>query len=100
MGLSMADGVGVPPPNEIKALGWQTGQYALFEGKGLFGRLANQKSTGDGPPESKTAAPTDIGSGGKKTGKLAGVSGDEFYYTDLCTATLPRIIATHFGVAS
>lgn len=98
MGLSMADGVGVPTPNEIKALDWQTGQYALFEGKGLFGRLANLKPPGDGPPETKTAASTGIEGGGKESWIGGDRSGEQEYYTDRLTATPPRIIALRFGV--
>jgi hypothetical protein len=53
----------VAASKENSALRWQTFESRSTEFQGFFGQVAN-RATGD-PPQIKTAAPRDIGSGGK-----------------------------------
>jgi len=78
------------PFNDIDFL---TRQKCPTERKELFPGLSNR----DGPPdpESSTAAPTGIGSGGE-TGKLGSNSKIETYSSESLAARFP-IIAQHFG---
>ena len=48
------------------------------------------------PPERKTAVQADLLDGGRGDKKSGAISGVKSSNTDLCTATLPRIIALHF----
>jgi hypothetical protein len=48
------------------------------------------------PPQRKTAVQADLLDGGKGDKKSGAISEVEFRHTDLCSATVPRIIALHF----
>jgi hypothetical protein len=78
--------------SDFSHLSGDLGKCGPIEGKGLFGarpKLAD-------PPQTKTAAPTGIGSGGEIIGKLGGSSWDQIYAPAHLAARFP-IIARHFG---
>ena len=76
--LEVASPRGARAACDFKGIDWQTIEIPRIESQGLFGRVANLGAD-DPPPESKTAAPTGIGSGGEITGKLDGNSWFEIY---------------------
>lgn len=50
------------------------------------------------PPETKTAAPTGIGSGGEKMEKLGAIPAEKSTGPTTTLQQVPRIIATHYGL--
>lgn len=90
---------GLPQERAIKDLADSGTQRhpAAFQEFPRLGVPLSRRATGD--PPKKTAAPMGVGSGGKGSGKPGGNSKVDIYYTDLCTATAPRIIALHWGDA-
>jgi hypothetical protein len=82
---------------DIKGLAPSLGNSGPFDGQRLFGSRPKPAD----PPERETAAPTDIGSGGKGDIESGGTFEDQTYDVGLRSSTgaqPPRIIATHFGL--
>jgi hypothetical protein len=90
----MADRAGISPDIEINDLAWKPNCGPSTEFHSLFPGLETRR-TGD-PPEIKTAAPREIGSGGEADLEIGEISETEFTYLGLSSATPPRIIALHF----
>jgi hypothetical protein len=79
----------VAEAKENKAFSWQTFESRFIESQGFSGRVAN-RATGD-PPERKTAAPREIGSGGEADLEIGEISEVELYLR------FP-ILARHYGL--